>query len=74
MSEKYVIKNCLCYRDYKEYKEAGLLPPAEKPYCYNKADYCQNISDCVMKKIYEKVKECQCSELMNGYFDIEECK
>lgn len=36
--------------------------------------YCQDCTDCLLKRIYEKVKQCQCSELMNGYFDIEECE
>lgn len=50
---KYVIKNCPACRQY------NVFGVDDKPCCYSDMKYCQDCTDCVMKKIVEKCREAQ---------------
>ena len=42
--------------------------------CYHTyATDCHKVENCLLKRIYEKAKKCQCSELLNE-FEIEEVR
>lgn len=46
MTKKYIIKNCQCiYIDYKGTYE-----------CDYKVEFCENVTDCLLKQIVEKCK------------------
>ena len=61
--KKIIIKNCpaLCYGRNSRFK---------KCYRTNWKEYCENVPDCLTKRIYEKFKDCNC-ELIK-YLELEE--
>ena len=63
---KYIIKNCPALDDQARCMAGHVITG-------NYLKECEFITTCLIKQTYEKVKNCQCAELMNN-FDIEECE
>lgn len=60
MTKKYIIKNCQCiYIDYKGTYE-----------CDYKVEFCENVTDCLLKQIVEKCKEAENAYFTSGNTDM----
>lgn len=64
-ANRYIVKNC---PSCKEYNVFGVDTDW---CCYDKHDYCKNITDCVIKQVIEKCKKHADESIYCGHCSIE---